>query len=108
MLDKLLSMELPETTILKVSDRQGAVVLEEETVVLDMLAGQARKDLDIATPTGQLDWVKEFSRILNSRYGTDLSTSQGMAVLSQIGRIMEELKKSPDSLPSSLGSTPAS
>lgn len=104
----LFCLDLPPSLNLRVNDESGNLVLEEDPIVLDMIFADCRENNSLKTTTEKIDWIKDITKTLNDRYGTSLTFHHTTMIVTQVGKILDSLKKSVNGSPESPTSSPES
>jgi hypothetical protein len=99
---------LPQGTLLVFRYEEGGpVVLSVEAVYIDMLLTSAQRSTRVTklNEDDRLWWLPSFTALINAKYGTTFSDTQGWVIARTASLVGDQLKKTFDSIQKSLRNT---
>lgn len=88
-------------------EADGPVILSVEAVYIDMMLTSAQRSTRVnkLNEDDRLWWLPSFTAMLNAKYHTDFSETEGWVIARTVSLIADQLKKTFDSIQKSLQNT---
>ncbi len=87
-------LTLPEAVTFTVRDPQGNVLFEEEALYLESLLVEAQEGTNPEDPTQRDQWLPNYTKVINAKYGCEISDTHAYALAVKVCDVANELKKS--------------
>lgn len=95
---KYVDINLPEIPTIRVFDRQGRCILEQDPIILDIALGHAQIDIpegQAGDPKHFIQWITKFRDELNkmTTQGYKLGVNEAHVISVRVNKVMLDLQK---------------